>query len=632
MHQRNLSPILGHDKHGRPIHLIAGASADGDPQPFTLPDNLADLTAEDLAGLHARAVAEFDALYAADTPPTAASLARATELAAAIDALTAENTTRQRQATDMANLRGRVDAARDFITGEQQRAGQPPPEEPEPAAEPASTPPAEPGGPTPTEPAPEPPAEPVTAAADRTPARTAPRETGGLNPQRGRLNASLRDAQAVAPDPQVPAREQDLVITAAAATAGAPIGSRFDNLDGLARFINQHARSLTVTNGNPSYTPFASIRSRREQTLGENSDPATVEDTLRRLTDPGVLVAAGGWCAPSEIRYDFFNVACQARTSLLDLPTIGIDRGGIRWPTSPSMADVFTNPTAFVPFSSQTFNATSMPWLWTEGDDIAAVTGTGTKPCIRVPCATFNEARLECFGYCLTAGNLADSAYPEATANFLQMLMAAQIRVENLRYITQVVSLSTLATAASGTGCVGAGAAAPLLGAIELAAYDYRTKYGMCDDDILEVVLPTWVMGVIRSDLAKRTGQDLAAMSVTNTMIADWLDARGVRVQLVGEYQARTAGFPGQATAVTVWPTTVEFLIYAAGTFVRGDGMSLDLGVVRDSTLNAKNDHTAAWTENCHLIARFGHEARRYVVPICPDGTTGAADLTACCY
>ena len=59
--------------------------------------------------------------------------------------------------------------------------------------------------------------------------------------------------------------------------------------------------------------------------------------------------------------------------------------------------------------------------------------------------------------------------------------------------------------------------------------------------------------------------------------------------------------------------------------------MALNLGVVRDSTLNAENDHTALWMEECHLIAQFGPAPRLYNLEICPDGTVGAADLTSCC-
>lgn len=583
---------------------------------FQLPEDLTGLTDEELAALAEQAVAEFDGIYTAEGGPQPADVARASELADAIEKITTVRTERVERAEA---ARAQLDELHNRVHRDEP-ADADTPDGDDPAdndAEPAPTAPAQQATPEPA----------LVADGRRAPARTAPRETGGLNPQRGRLNASLRTAQSQAPAPELPSATSDMVITAAAATSGAPIGHRFTNLEGLGKFLTQHARSLSVTNGSPSYTPFASIESKYTHVLGENTDPATVERTLKGLTDPDVLVAAGGWCAPSEIRYDFFNVACQARSNLIDLPTIGIDRGGIRWPVSPSIADVFANPAAFAPFGA-TFSNTSMPWLWTEADDIAAVTGTGTKPCIRVPCPTFDERRLECFGYCVTAGNLADAAFPEATANFLSLLMASTIRVANFRYLAQMLSLSTLSTPASGVGAGGAGTAAPLLGMIELAAIDYRTRYGMCEDDVLEVVMPLWVYGAIRSDLAKRTGVDM--LNVTDAMIANWFDARGVRVQLVGEYQQRTAGYPGGVGPATAWPTTVEFMIYAAGTFVRGDGMTLDLGVVRDSTLNAKNDHTAAWAEECHLIARFGHESRRYIVNICTDGTTGAADLTAC--
>ena len=64
--------------------------------------------------------------------------------------------------------------------------------------------------------------------------------------------------------------------------------------------------------------------------------------------------------------------------------------------------------------------------------------------------------------------------------------------------------------------------------------------------------------------------------------------------------------------------------MYPAGTFLHGNGMSLDLGVVRDSVLNETNDHTAAWSEEAHLIARVGHESRRDRVGFNVNGSTSA--------
>jgi hypothetical protein len=109
-----------------------------------------------------------------------------------------------------------------------------------------------------------------------------------------------------------------------------------------------------------------------------------------------------------------------------------------------------------------------------------------------------------------------------------------------------------------------------------------------------------------------------------------WFDLINVRVQWVGDWQVRGAGQPGNATPITAWPTTVQFLMFAAGTFVLGRGLQLNLGIIRDSVLNATNDHTAEWMEECWLVAKIGHESRLGTIAICPDGTTGAADLTAC--
>ena len=69
-------------------------------------------------------------------------------------------------------------------------------------------------------------------------------------------------------------------------------------------------------------------------------------------------------------------------------------------------------------------------------------------------------------------------------------------------------------------------------------------------------------------------------------------------------------------------------MVYAAGTFMRGNGLTLDLGVVRDSTLNETNDHTAGWTEECFLVAMVGHESRQYTISFAVNGRTGSANGT----
>jgi len=546
------------------------------------PDDLSALTREQLQSLQTQALAEFDAL-AENENIDEAGVARLEVLAGGIEALTtaitaldAKTVAAANDAKKVANIRGRVAKSR-------------------PAAKPAET---------------KPEVEAPTEAPVETEAVTA------SSAAEVKITKVPSLAAATANAPVIPAKSGDeLVITAAAATSGVQIGSRFEDSDTLVAAVQSISRSLAPSHGNPSFQSVASIKNNFEFVIdGLGTKPNDIESLLRDLRSRDrqeALVAGGGWCAPSEIRYDFFNIACQ--DGMVDLPTVGVRRGGIQFPDSPSLADVFTG--AFT-------NATN-PWLWTEADDIAAATGSPTKPCVRVDCPDFEEVRLECYGICLTAGNLTDYAYPEATRNHLSLLMAAHYHAMNQRYLTQMVNLSTFAgqiPAATGTGILSDAPAATAL-----AADDYRTRYGMCDDDVLEVVFPRWVKDAMRIDHLRRNG--FWASPLSDADISRLFTANRVRVQWVNDWQVRAAGQPGNATPLVDWPATVDFMIYAAGTFIRGNGLSLDLGVVRDSVLNETNDHTAAWTEECHLIARVGHESRYYTIPVCTAGRTGANDV-----
>ncbi|WP_119580446.1 major capsid protein [Streptomyces europaeiscabiei] len=434
-----------------------------------------------------------------------------------------------------------------------------------------------------------------------------------------RATASLAETAQHAPTPQVPT--QRLAITASVDIPGVARGEGLSSLTALADVTARKAKSMPVTSGQPSEQLVASIRNDFSHSVDNRTTRGEMKDLISYLTGPdkqAALVAGGGWCAPSETRYDFFNIACE--DGMIDLPTFGVTRGGISYPVSPSLADALAGGTAFAGFAA-TLSNTSTPFLWTEADDIAAATGSPTKPCVRVPCPDFDEERLEAYGYCLTAGNLTDDAYPEATQNTLQLLMAAHAHVINARLIALMLARSTAATSITG-GAVTDAAAPRIYNAVGMAATDYRARYGMCIDDVLEVVFPYWVRDVIQADLAWKAGVELGDIPLSE--VNRYFTARNIAVQWVNDWQVRGASQFGNATKMTAWPTTVDFLIYAAGTFIHGNGMSLDLGVIRDSVLNETNDHTAAWSEEAHLIAKVGHESRRYTVGFNVNGSTSA--------
>jgi hypothetical protein len=77
------------------------------------------------------------------------------------------------------------------------------------------------------------------------------------------------------------------------------------------------------------------------------------------------------------------------------------------------------------------------------------------------------------------------------------------------------------------------------------------------------------------------------------------------------------------------YPTTVEWFLFPEGTWLFLDGGSLDLGLVRDSTLNSTNDYTL-FAETFESAARVGTQSLKVLSTLVPDGSTsGPASITS---
>jgi hypothetical protein len=413
-----------------------------------------------------------------------------------------------------------------------------------------------------------------------------------------RVNLALirRHAPTVKPAPKGDSH-RGLAITAGADLPGLSAGQVMTK-DQMAQAFHDKARGIAVTAGAAQYHTVARIERPTNAVFGDND--VENEAILARVTSQQALVAAGGWCAPSEVFYDFFGI--DAADGLIDLPTITARRGGIRYPVSPSIAD-----------------ASGALWSWTAQQDIDAHTTGGadpTKPCLVIPCPTWNECTLQADGLCLTHGNLSDRALPELTRRFIDLTMNAHEHRLSGLILTAMATAATDVTIAA--GAMKSDAYGDLMAAIDLQVADYRSQYRMSESAILEVVLPSWAREALRANLAMRAGVDLLA--VTDRQLSDYFAARKVRPQFVQDWQALYNTNPA-----TGWPATIKFLVYAAGTFVKASAGVLDIGVIRDSTLNKTNDHTAAFTEEFWCLAMVGHSAREVTVTISVDG------VTACC-
>jgi hypothetical protein len=340
---------------------------------------------------------------------------------------------------------------------------------------------------------------------------------------------------------------------------------------------------------------------------------------LDRIGGGDALVAAAGWCAPSQIDYSLMEL--EGTDGYLDMPEVQISRGGIQFTTGPDFSTIFGG---------------AGYWHQTE----AQVQAATSKPCMVISCPSFTEKRLEVEGVCITGAFLQDRGYPEMVARFTRGALKAHSRKMNIFKINQVIAGSTLFDytnvanlPVTATEFKDLSVVNRLLSILDIQAVDYRYKYRMDKNALLEVFFPYWLIAQVRADVSRRMSLGLAeSQAVTEAMFSSWLSARNLRGQFIYDwldaYNTTNTSTVGQTAGVYQLPTTVEAVLYAPGTWVAGVSDVVRLDTVYDSTNLALNQYTQLFTEEGILVAKRGFESRRIKTTIDPSGVLSAtADL-----
>lgn len=397
--------------------------------------------------------------------------------------------------------------------------------------------------------------------------------------------------------------------------------------DGIAQFKLEYPKELTASGGLQEDASAVVAYAANERRLPGGSLLASVDIKRKQAVAagaPNALTAAGtGWCAPSEVLYDLCEL--ESGDGMLDIPEINVSRGGIKYTTGPDFSSIYSGAGFF---------------HYTEANIISGV----TKPTMSVPCPSFTDTRLDADGLAIQTDLLQLRGYPELIARFVRGAMVAHQHKINQFMINALVTGSTALSLPSGTTSHTPGTGSTwatdhsvvttLLEAIDMAIMDYKYRQRMAVNSTLEVVLPYWVLAWIRADVTRKQFLDGDGsgdqFNVTMERINSWLAARGARAQYVYDWQdafywaAYPSGAPsawqqfGQSPTSTDFvqdfPHTLQFLLYAAGTWVRGNADIITLDTVYDSTLLAQNKTTQLFTEQGILAAKTCFDSRVYSI------------------
>jgi hypothetical protein len=392
-----------------------------------------------------------------------------------------------------------------------------------------------------------------------------------------------------------------VAITAGADIPGYTAGSSISSMAEVAEAMAKRLHGLRRVNGGDGEQHIvASISTQFPEERTLNQDAQANWDKVQAVVGPEALVAAGGHQAPFEVKYDIFGIGSAVRPVRDSLPRFQADRGGIRYITPPVLSSY-----------------ASAVGVWTAANDSAETPSPAAKLSLTVAAASETTVSTDAVTLQLQFGNLLSRAYPELIArhNELGLIQHAREAEGNL-----MAKIGAASTAVTSTSVIGMGR--DFLVQLGRAAAAYRSRHRLDADAPLRAIIPAWVKDAMAADLTIAMPGDstLNAYGEIDAYIA----SRGIIVTYALDTAGGASYFAAQSGgAMNEFPDTFVWYLFSEGSFLFLDGGTLDLGVIRDSTLVGTNDYKM-FVETFENVALVGVESLQVTSTINVNGVAAA--------
>ena len=323
------------------------------------------------------------------------------------------------------------------------------------------------------------------------------------------------------------------------------------------------------------------------------------------------LTASGGLCAPLEPIYSIPNFATQARPVRDALPSFRADRGGVNVGAATYVGDITTAISTI-----------------TEANDTLGGT-FATKSCQALTCPAFTEVPVTVIAHCREYGNLNAMAWPEKIAHENDLTMAAHARTADGYLLDRIKALSVNVT----NGAETLGALIYLVDGIVKASFGIRGRLRMPREARFRVLLPFWVPDMLQLDTVQTPNE--GRFSSQSDLVAYLRSFRIEPTFYLDTPSTGTTQLPDSsqtAAALDALPDNVQWAIFPEGAFIHVDSGGLELGIVRDSTLNSTNDYQF-FGETFENVALLGPAQGAYWVTsdLCASGQFPPAGTARTC-
>ena len=395
--------------------------------------------------------------------------------------------------------------------------------------------------------------------------------------------------------------EAAVAITAGADIPGYTAGSSISSMAEVAEAMAKRLHGLRRVNGGDGEQHIvASISTQFPEARTLTQDAQANWDKVQAVVGPEALVASGGHQAPFEVKYDIFGLGSAVRPVRDSLPRFQADRGGIRYITPPVLSSY-----------------ASAVGVWTAANDSAETPSPASKLSLTVAAAAETTVSTDAVTLQLQFGNLLSRAYPELIArhNELGLIQHAREAEGNL-----MAKIGAASTAVTSTSVIGMGR--DFLVQLGRAAAAYRSRHRLDADAPLRAIIPAWVKDAMAADLTIAMPGDSTLNAYAE--IDAYIASRGIIATYALDSASGASYFAAQGSgAMNEFPDTFIWYLFAEGSFLFLDGGTLDLGVIRDSTLVGTNDYKM-FVETFENVALVGVESLQVTSTINVNGVAAA--------
>jgi chemotaxis protein histidine kinase CheA len=390
-----------------------------------------------------------------------------------------------------------------------------------------------------------------------------------------------------------------VAITAGADIPGYTAGSTINDMSEVASAMEKRIHSLRRVNGGDGEQHIvASITTQYGENRTLSTDAESNSAKINAVVGQEALVASGGHAAPFEVKYDIFGLGSTTNRPVRDsLPKFQADRGGIRFVTPPSFA------------SGDYADAVG---IWTAATDTLPY--SNVKNSLTVTAAAEQTVSTDAVTLQLQFGNLMTRAYPELIARHNELALVQHAREAEQNLLTKIGDASTAVTT---TSTIGFGR--DFLVQVRRAAVAYRSRHRIDPKTQLKAIIPSWVYDAMASDLTLSMPGD-GTLAVSESEINGYLALSNVTLTPSPDLNVFGAQ---SAAALLEFPDSFVWYLFAEGSFLFLDGGTLDLGIIRDSTLVGTNDYKM-FVETFENVAFVGIEALKITSTITVAGTAAA--------